>query len=61
VKKLVYTGDTAFPSVEESIVALQVRKSHEYAEVLGDDSLKTQLPGRSEGLSIGEIRNIFRV
>jgi SNF2 family DNA or RNA helicase len=60
VKKLLYKGDGTYPSVDESIVALQVRKSYEYAEVLGDDSLKTQLPGKSEGLSISEIRNIFR-
>jgi SNF2 family DNA or RNA helicase len=60
VKKLVYKGDETHPSVDESIVALQVNKSQEYAEVLGDDSLKTQLPGKSEGLSISEIRNIFR-
>ena len=60
VKKLIYTGDEKYPSVDESIVALQVRKSLEYAEVLGDDRLKTQLPGKSEGLSISEIRNIFR-
>jgi hypothetical protein len=46
--------------VDESIVALQVKKSLEYAEVLGDDRLKTQLPGKSESLSISEIRNIFR-
>ena len=60
VKKLIYKGDEKYPSVDESIVALQVRKSLEYAEVLGDDRLKTQLPGKSEGLSISEIRNIFR-
>ena len=60
VKKLIYKGDEKHPSVDESIVALQVRKSLEYAEVLGDDRLKTQLPGKSEGLSISEIRNIFR-
>ena len=60
VKKLIYTGDEKHPSVDESIVALQVNKSVSYAEVLGDDSLKTQLPGKSEGLSISQIRNIFR-
>ena len=60
VKKLIYKGDEKYPSVDESIVALQVRKSLEYAEVLGDDRLKTQLPGKSESLSISEIRNIFR-
>jgi len=60
VKKLIYKGDEKHPSVEESIVALQVRKSHESAEVLDDLRIKTQLPGRSEGLSISEIRNIFK-
>ena len=60
VKKLIYKGDEKYPSVDESIVALQVKKSLEYAEVLGDDRLKTQLPGKSESLSISEIRNIFR-
>ena len=60
MKKLIYKGDEKHPSVDESIVALQVRKSEECAEVLGDDRLKTQLPGKSEGLSISEIRNIFR-
>ena len=60
VKKLIYKGDEKFPSVDESIVALQVRKSHETAEILDDVRLKTQLPGKSEGLSISEIRNIFR-
>ena len=60
VKKLIYKGDEKYPSVDESIVALQVTKSMEYARVLGDDRLKTQLPGKSEGLSISEIRNIFR-
>ena len=60
VKKLIYKGDEKYPSVDESIVALQVTKSMEYARVLGDERLKTQLPGKSEGLSISEIRNIFR-
>ena len=60
VKKLIYKGDEKYPSVDESIVALQVRKSLEYAEILGDERLKTQLPGKSESLSISEIRNIFR-
>jgi len=60
VKKLIYKGDAAFPSVDESIVALQVKKAHESADVLGDARLKTQLPGKSEGISISEIRNIFR-
>src|SRR6056300_1250576 len=60
VKKLIYKGDEKFPSVDESIVALQVRKSHETAEILDDIRLKTQLPGKSDGLSISEIRNIFR-
>ena len=60
VKKLIYKGDEMHPSVDESIVALQLKKSEQYAEVLGDESLKTQLPGKSEGLSISEIRNIFR-
>ena len=60
VKKLIYKGDEKYPSVDESIVALQVTKSMEYARVLGDERLKTQLPGKSESLSISEIRNIFR-
>lgn len=60
VKKLIYKGSETHPSVDESIVALQVRKSEQYADVLGDATLKTQLPGKSEGLSISEIRNIFR-
>lgn len=60
VKKLIYKGDEKFPSVDESIVALQVKKSHESAEVLADTRLKTQLPGNADGLSISEIRNIFR-
>ena len=60
VKKLIYKGDEKYPSVDESIVALQVTKSEEYARVLGDERLKTQLPGKSESLSISEIRNIFR-
>ena len=60
VKKLIYKGDENFPSVDESIVSLQVKKSYESAEVLDDVRLKTQLPGKVEGLSISEIRNIFR-
>jgi SNF2 family DNA or RNA helicase len=64
VKKLVYVDEPEFPSVEESMMALQGHKSLISAEVLNDKRLETQIPTRNKtsgSISIAAIKNIFRV
>ena len=63
VKKLIYVGDDACPSVEEAIIGIQVRKSKACAEVLNDKRLESQIPASEKManmMSISEVRNIFR-
>ena len=62
VKKLVCSGDEAYPSVEESIMNLQGHKSVICAEVLNDPRLVNQIPTKSRSaMTLGDILKIFRV
>jgi SNF2 family DNA or RNA helicase len=60
VKKFVYRDvSDEFPSVEQSIVELQVAKSQVYADVLGDEKLVKQIPGMCK-MTLRTIAKLFR-
>jgi len=62
VRKLICTGDSQWPSVEESIVALQGAKSKVCSEVLNDPRLSSQIPVSCRPtVSLSDVLNIFRV
>ena len=61
VRKLIYNGTEDFPSVEQSICALQGTKSKICSEVLNDPRLLTQLPESKKSVGLSDILNIFRV
>ena len=63
VKKLIYVGDEACPSVEEAIIGIQVRKSKACADVLNDKRIESQIPANEKMtnmMSISEVRKIFQ-
>jgi SNF2 family DNA or RNA helicase len=60
VKKFVYRDvSDEYPSVEQSIVELQVAKSQVYADVLGDEKLTKQIPGMCK-MTLRTIAKLFR-
>lgn len=60
VKKLVYIGTEDTPSIEQSMLELQFRKSGIAAEILGDESLKKQIPFTNmKNISIRDIKSLF--
>jgi len=62
VRKLICTGDSQWPSVEEYIVALQGAKSKVCSEVLNDPRLSSQIPiSCRPTVSLSDVLNIFRV
>jgi SNF2 family DNA or RNA helicase len=61
VRKLIYNGTDEWPSVEQSICALQGHKSKVCSEVLNDPRLLTQIPGPRKAVGLSDILKIFRV
>jgi len=61
VRKLIYTGTDEWPSVEQSICALQGAKSKVCSEVLNDPRLLTQIPVSKKSVGLSDILNIFQV
>ena len=60
VKKLIYTGNNEFSSVEQSILKLQESKSEITAQVLCDERLKTAIPFTNhKGIDIKSLKYIF--
>jgi SNF2 family DNA or RNA helicase len=60
VRKLVYKDPSeSLPSVEQSIVELQMSKSQVCAEVLRDEKLLKQVPGMSQ-MKLRTIAKMFR-
>ena len=60
VKKLIYVGSNDIPSIEQSMLDLQFRKSGISAEVLGDETLKKQIPFTNmKNVSIRDIKKLF--
>jgi SNF2 family DNA or RNA helicase len=60
VRKLVYKGTEELPSIEESMMALQMHKSIVCSEVLNDPRLAEQLP-ECRAVTIRDIKKIFHV
>jgi SNF2 family DNA or RNA helicase len=62
VRRLIYCGEEALPSVEQSIMQLQEGKAKVCAEVLNDPRLETQVPNVSRTkITIQALRKIFAV
>jgi len=62
VRKLICMGTEEFPSVEESIVALQGHKSMVCSEVLNDPRLASQIPKTCKAtVSLRDVLNIFQM
>ena len=64
VRKLVYAGTEALPSIEEAMMALQGHKALICSEVLNDPRIAGQIPESSKkiaGVTIREIKKIFQV
>jgi SNF2 family DNA or RNA helicase len=62
VRRLIYTGDEALNSVEQSIMQLQEGKAKVCAEVLNDPRLETQVPNVSKTkINIQTLKKIFAV
>jgi SNF2 family DNA or RNA helicase len=59
VRRLVYTGTDAAPSVEQSIMQLQDGKARVCAEVLNDERLATQVP--NVAVNAKTLKQIFSV
>lgn len=62
VRRLIYCGEEALPSVEQSIMHLQEGKAKVCAEVLNDPRLETQVPNVTKTkINIQTLRKIFAV
>ena len=62
VRRLIYCGEEALPSVEQSIMQLQEGKAKVCAEVLNDPRLETQVPNVTRTkITIQALRKIFAV
>ena len=62
VRRLIYCGEDALPSVEQSIMHLQEGKAKVCAEVLNDPRLETQVPNVTKTkINIQTLRKIFAV
>jgi SNF2 family DNA or RNA helicase len=61
VRRLIYTGEEALPSVEQSILALQETKTKVCAEVLNDERIMAQIPLTKSKVSVRDLKKIFRV
>jgi SNF2 family DNA or RNA helicase len=61
VRKLIYAGEEALPSVEQSILELQGAKSKVCAEVLNDTRLIDQIPKTKSSVTVQNLRMIFRL
>lgn len=59
VKRLIYTGSEEYPSVEESILELQDRKTRICAEVLNDQRIISLMPPKRPDISYKELKNLF--
>ena len=60
VRKLVYMGTDDLPSIEQSVMELQGHKSKVCAEVLNDKRLEGKIPIASNGITVRDIKNIFK-
>jgi SNF2 family DNA or RNA helicase len=61
VRRFIYTGEERLPSVEQSILELQERKSKVCAEVLNDQRILAQLPRGTSKVSVHALKKIFHV
>jgi SNF2 family DNA or RNA helicase len=62
VRRLIYSGEDALPSVEQSIMQLQEVKAKVCAEVLNDPRLETQVPNLTQTkITIHALKKIFAV
>ena len=62
VRRLIYCGEDALPSVEQSIMHLQEGKAKVCAEVLNDPRLETQVPNVTKTkINIQTLKKIFAV
>ena len=62
VRRLIYSGEEAMPSVEQSIMQLQESKAKICAEILNDQRLATQVPNASRTkITIHALKKIFAV
>ena len=62
VRRLIYCGEEALPSVEQSIMQLQEGKAKVCAEVLNDPRLETQVPNVTKTkINIQTLKKIFAV
>ena len=59
VKRLIYTGSEEYPSVEESILELQDRKTRICAEVLNDQRIISWMPQKRQDISYTELKKLF--
>jgi SNF2 family DNA or RNA helicase len=60
IRRLVYTGDIEYPSVEQSILGIQETKTKICADILNDQRLIEQMPKKKTTLGYHTLKNIFK-
>jgi len=60
IRRLIYAGDTNYPSVEQSILGIQETKTKICADILNDQRLIEQMPKKKTTLSFHTLKNIFK-
>jgi len=61
IKRLIYAGDEELPSVEQSILELQDKKTKICAEVLNDQRIVEQMPKKKANINFFDLKRIFKV